>query len=103
MEDLIEMDLINKKELVNKDPDKSATLTSAIFGFESLRSLKHAQNEGLKNFSRCLEIVRNLRNDEAHEGFTGTEQEVDAAIKIVIDMYLYVVGTNITELEMSDF
>lgn len=95
--------LINHKELENKDPDKSATLSSAIFGFTSLRNLKYTTNEGLKEFSSRLDVIRQLRNDEAHGGVTTTEQEVDTAIKIVIDMYLFAVGTNITDLEMAGF
>ncbi len=93
--------LINNKELENKDPGKNATLSSAIFGFSSLRNLKYTTNEGLKEFNERLDIVRQLRNQEAHGSVDVTEKEVDAAIKVVIDMYLFVVGTNITELEMA--
>lgn len=93
--------LINNKELENKDPSKNATLSSAIFGFSSLRNLKYATNEGLKEFNDRLDIVRQLRNQEAHGSVDVTEKEVDAAIKVVIDMYLFAVGTNITELEMA--
>jgi type I restriction enzyme R subunit len=93
--------LINDKELENKDPSKSATLSSAIFGIPSLRNLKYTTNEGLKEFYHRLDIVRQLRNEEAHGSIDVTEKEVDAAIKVVVDMYLFAVGTNITELEMA--
>lgn len=93
--------LINHKELVNKDPDKSATLSSAIFGLDSLRNLKYTTNEGLKEFSSRLDVVRQLRNAEAHGGLTVTEEEVDVAIKILIDMYLFAIGSCITELESN--
>lgn len=93
--------LINHKELVNKDPDKSATLSSAIFGLDSLRNLKYTTNEGLKEFSSRLDVVRQLRNTEAHGGLTVTEEEVDVAIKILIDMYLFATGSCITELESN--
>lgn len=95
--------LINNKELENKDPDKPATLSSAIFGISSLRNLKYTTNDGLKEFNDRLDIVRRLRNEEAHGSIDVTEKEVDAAIRVVIDMYLFAVGTNITELEMSGF
>ena len=93
--------LINHKELVNKDPDKSATLSSAIFGLDSLRNLKYTTNEGLKEFSSRLDVVRQLRNAEAHGGLTVTEEEVDVAIKILIDMYLFATGSCITKLESN--
>ena len=95
--------LINNKELENKDPSKSATLSSAIFGISSLRNLKYTTNEGLKEFNDRLDIVRQLRNEEAHGSVDVTENEVDAAIKVIIDMYLFAVGTNITELEMAGY
>lgn len=47
-------------------------------------------------------LLRQLRNDEAHQSQEASEQEVNAAIDIALDMYLYAVGTNITELEMGE-
>ena len=46
-------------------------------------------------------MVRNWRNDVSHSAPTTTEQEIDAAIQIVVAMYLYVTGLSITDLEMS--
>ena len=86
--------LINHKELEGKDPGKDATLSSAIFGIPSLKKLKYSEDPEVKAFSDRLDILRQLRNDEAHGSYIATEQEVDAAIGIVIDMYLYVAGTN---------
>lgn len=73
---------------------KDATLSSAIFGIPSLKKLKYSEDPEVKAFSDRLDILRQLRNDEAHGSYIATEQEVDAAIGIVIDMYLYVAGTN---------
>lgn len=86
--------LINHKELEGKEPGKDATLSSAIFGIPSLKKLKYSEDPEVKAFSDRLDILRQLRNDEAHGSYIATEQEVDAAIGIVIDMYLYVAGTN---------
>ena len=56
--------------------------------------MKYSEDPELKAFSGRLDILRQLRNYEAHGSYIATEQEVDAAIGIVIDMYLYVAGTN---------
>lgn len=60
----------------------------------SLKKLKYSEDPEVKAFSDRLDILRQLRNDEAHGSYIATEQEVDAAIGIVIDMYLYAAGTN---------
>ena len=86
--------LINHKELECKEPGRDATLSSAIFGIPSLKKLKYSEEPEVKAFSDRLNILRQLRNDEAHGSYIATEQDVEAAIGIVIDMYLYVAGTN---------
>ena len=48
-------------------------------------------------------MVRQLRNEESHGSIHISEQEVDAALRIVIDMYLFVTGMNITELEAAGY
>lgn len=95
--------LINNKELENRDPEKGATLSTCIFGIPSLKSLKHSLAPEMQEFSNRLDVLRQLRNDEAHSSVSASEQEVNVAIDIVIDMYLYAVGTNITELESNGF
>ncbi len=86
--------LINKQEPEGREPGRDATLSSAIFGLPSLRKLKYSEDPEVKAFSERLDILRYLRNKEAHGSTSFTEQEIDAAIGIVIDMYLYAVGTN---------
>lgn len=41
------------------------------------------------------------KNDEAHLSPNATEDDVNAALKVVSTMYLYVVAHSITELEIS--
>lgn len=94
--------IIHGKEVESRDPGKSATLADAIFSIASIRRLKHQADYAHQQLYRELTLVRELRNSEAHAAATATEQEVDAAIGIVIDMYLYAVGTNITEKEMNE-
>lgn len=86
--------LVNHKELEGREPGKEATLSSAIFGIPSLKKLKYSKDPEVKAFSDRLDILRQLRNDEAHVSSIATEQEIDAATGIVIDMYLYAAGTS---------
>lgn len=48
-------------------------------------------------------MLRQLRNHESHGSIEISEQEVDAATRIVIDMYLFVTGMNISELESAGY
>ena len=95
--------MISGKELANRDETKGATLSDAVFAFDSLRRLKYDKRPEYQEFFTRLELVRRLRNDEAHSSAAVTEEEVDLAISMTIDMYLYSIGTNITELEEAGF
>lgn len=86
--------LINHKELEGREPGMDATLSNAIFGIPSLRKLKHSNDPEVKAFSDRLDLLRRLRNDEAHGTADIAEQEMNVAIDTVIDMYVYVAGTN---------
>ena len=46
--------------------------------------------------------VRQWRNDEAHRAPITTDEEVNAAIKVLVAMYLFVTGNSITDLEMQE-
>ena len=94
--------IIHGREVENRDHEKNATLADAIFSIGSMRQLKYQRDEAHQQLYQELRLVRDLRNSEAHASAIATEQEVDAAIGIVIDMYLYAVGTNITEMEMAE-
>ena len=41
-------------------------------------------------------MVRDWRNEQTHKAPIATEQECDAAIKVVTDMYLYVIAFGIS-------
>lgn len=46
-------------------------------------------------------MVKEWRNNEAHVSPTASEQEIDAAINIIITMYFFATGSCITELESN--
>ena len=88
--------LIHGEELPAKEEGQGATLSNAIFAFPALRGLKNNPNPAFQEFNQRLTLVRQLRNEETHGGIHISEKEVDAALHIVIDMYLFVTGMNIT-------
>lgn len=82
-------------------PDKTPSLSECIFAFKCLRTLKDTEDEALQKYKLYLELLRQWRNDEAHLSPNAAEDEVNAALKVVSTMYLYVVAHCITELEIS--
>ena len=95
--------LIHGEELPAREEGQGATLSNAIFAIPALRGLKNNPNPAFQEFYQRLTMVRQLRNEESHGSIHISEQEVDAALRIVIDMYLFVTGMNITELESAGY
>ena len=46
-------------------------------------------------------MVKEWRNSESHISPTASEQELNAAISIIVTMYCYATGSCITDLEMN--
>jgi type I restriction enzyme R subunit len=90
--------LIHGEELPAREEGQGATLSNAIFAFPALRGLKNNPKPEYQEFSQRLSMLRQLRNHESHGSLEISEQEVDAAIRIVIDMYLFVTGMNVDNL-----
>ena len=95
--------LINEDDVPRNPntPDKAPGLSECIFAFPCLKSLRYSTDEIEQIFSNYLDLVRQWRNDEVHLSPNATVEEINAALKVVVSMYLYVVGSNITELEMA--
>lgn len=96
--------LINGEEVKPYNAEFTASLADAIHGFSCLWNLKYDRTETGQKFYRYLEMLRGWRNDEAHIAPEAPEEaEVDAAIKIVSAVYLYVTGCSITDLEEAGY
>jgi len=93
--------MMHGKEVPVRDGEQSATLSNAIFAIPSLKNLKFSTLSAYKQFGDYLNILRDLRNTESHGSIKISENEIDTALRIVVDMYLFVTATNITELEMA--
>ena len=94
--------LINNEEVEGQD-GKTATLANAIFAFDCLRNLRKKRNAEEVKYDRYLSMLRDWRNDTSHSAPSATERETDAAIKVVVAMYLYVTGYSITDLESAGY
>ncbi len=84
-----------------KHPEKSPALSECIFAFPCLKELKNSDDECSRKFNEYLTKLRQWRNDEVHLSPNATDEDINAAVKMVTSMYLFVVGNNITDLEKS--
>ena len=94
--------MVNGKDIENKD-GAPVTLANAIYAIEPLKKLKYNKEPEYQDFYEKLKFVRDLRNTEAHATLEASEQEIELATRFIIDMYLYAVSSNITDLEMAGF
>ena len=93
--------LIKDDEIQGQD-GKEPGLADAIHAFKCLWNLKYSTDDDGKKFAAYLQMVRNWRNDEAHNAPCSSDEEVNAGIKVVVALYLYVTAYSITDLEMTD-
>ena len=82
-------------------PEKSPGLSECIFAFPCLKNLKYSTDENEQKFKVYLDLLRQWRNDEAHLSPNATDDEVNAALRVVTSMYMFVVGHNVTDLEIA--
>lgn len=77
------------------------TWKDVIHAIRPLWTLKFSDNEACQQLYQYLLMVKEWRNNEAHISPTASEQEIDAAINIIITMYFFATGSCITDLEME--
>lgn len=75
------------------------SLANMVFAFDELRTLHSNMNPHFHKFSDYLQNLRDWRNQEDHISPSATEQEIDAGLKVVVAMYLYISGMCSTKLE----
>ena len=99
--------LINNEEMSNDD-GRPVTLGNAVHYMHPLRTLRNAFNhdnfssDEQRKYAQYLNMVTTWRNDQAHTAPTTSEQEINAALNIVVAMYLYATGVSITDLEIAE-
>ena len=77
------------------------TWKDVIYAVRPLWSLKYSEKSEYQTLYQYLLMVKEWRNKEAHISPTASEQEIDAAINIIITMYFFATGSCITELESN--
>lgn len=82
-------------------PDKAPGLAECIFAFDCLRGLKYTTDENEQKFKGYLDMLRQWRNDEAHLSPNASEEDINAAARIISSMYIYVVSNSVRDLEES--
>lgn len=94
--------LMKSEEIKPQYEGNSVSWKDVIYNIRPLWNLKFNHKEEYQALYQSLILVKQWRNDESHISPTATEQEVDAAINIIVTMYFFATGSCITELEMNE-
>lgn len=93
--------LMEGKEVAPQHEGDPVTWKDVIHAVRPLWTLKFNDKPAYQTLYQYLLMVKEWRNNEAHISPTASEQEIDAAIHIVITMYFFATGSCITELESN--
>ncbi len=93
--------LMNGEEVRPQYEGQDVTWKDVIHAIRPLWTLKYNENEEYQKLYQYLMLVKGWRNDESHISPTASEQEINAAINIIITMYFFATGSCITELESA--
>lgn len=93
--------LMHGNEIQPRNEGDDVTWKDVIYAHRCLWNLKYSTDTAKQQLYGYLLLVKGWRNTESHISPTASEQEVDAAISIIITMYFYATGSSITDLEMA--
>ena len=93
--------LMKNREVRPQYEGNPVTWKDVIYAVRPLWSLKYSEKSEYQTLYQYLLMVKEWRNNEAHISPTASEQEIDAAINIIITMYFFATGSCITELESN--
>lgn len=93
--------LMKGREIRPHHEGDPVTWKDVIYAVRPLWSLKYSEKSEYQTLYQYLLMVKEWRNKEAHISPTASEQEIDAAINIIITMYFFATGSCITELESN--
>lgn len=93
--------LMKGEEVSPQYEGQDVTWKDVIHAIRPLWKLKYNENEEYQKLYQYLMLVKGWRNDESHISPTASEQEINAAINIIITMYFFATGSCITELESA--
>jgi type I restriction enzyme R subunit len=93
--------LMKNEEVKPQNEGESVTWANVIHDVKPLWQLKYSTDEAKQQLYQWLLMVKEWRNSESHISPTASEQELNAAISIIVTMYCYATGSCITDLEMN--
>ena len=93
--------LMENKEVAPRFEGDPVTWKDVIHAIRPLWQLKYNEKSEYQTLYQYLLMIKEWRNKEAHISPTASEQEIDAAISIIITMYFFATGSCITELESN--
>lgn len=93
--------LMKNEEVKPQNEGESVTWSNVIHDVKPLWQLKYSTDETKQQLYQWLLMVKEWRNSESHISPTASEQELNAAISIIVTMYCYATGSCITDLEMN--
>ncbi len=93
--------MMKGEEMKPEHEGGDVTWKNAIHDIEPLWQLKTSKSEAKQRLYQYLMTIKKWRNNETHISPTSSDQELNAAINIVITMYCYATGSCITDLEMN--
>lgn len=93
--------LMNGEMVKPQIEGQNVTWKDVIHAIRPLWGLKYSEDEEYQKLYQYLMLVKGWRNAESHISPTASEQEINAAINIIITMYFFATGSCITELESA--
>lgn len=94
--------IIKNEEVKPQNEGEPVTWANVIHEVKPLWQLKYSTNETKQQLYQWLLMVKEWRNSESHISPTASEQELNAAISIIITMYCYATGSYISDLNIKD-
>jgi len=93
--------LMKGEEVRPQNEGENVTWKDVIHAIRPLWSLKYSSDDEYQKLYQYLMMVKGWRNSESHISPTASEQEVDAAISVIVTMYFFATGSCITDLEIA--
>lgn len=93
--------LMKGEEVRPQYEGENVTWANVIHDIRPLWTLKFSTEETKQKLYQWLLMVKEWRNSESHISPTASEEELNAAIKIITTMYCYATGACITDLKRN--
>ena len=92
---------LREGEDVPNDENGRQGLVNTVKKFPVLQRLYHNKDPKYQNFKIYYENFYHWRNDEAHSSPEVKDEEIDAAIHIVVSLYVFATMISMTDLELG--